>query len=244
MVVISGPPSGAIRNKPITPELRQLLTSAAQTANVDAIVITSGGQDALGEGTRRAGSTRHDRGRAADLQLVVDGSTISFTDQSAPPVYLAFVTAGAAAGAVGIGADVGYMGNRTIHVGYGTSLNDTTHLTWGTGGRSVNAPQWLRDAAQGGLVHANQWCDRRSRRRSDTRPLRRNCAPRPETAWWSRHEFGIQEDASDRHRTQRRRGRWPGSVMGTCRPGRRRPARRLRLGNLPRAGRHRSRTCR
>jgi hypothetical protein len=150
MVAISGPPSGATRNKPITPELRQLLTTAAQTAGVDAIVITSGGQDALGEGTRRTGSTRHDRGRAADLQLVVNGSTIAFTDQSAPPVYLAFVTAAAAAGAIGIGAGVGYMGNRTIHVGYGTSVNDTTHLTWGTGGRSVNAPQWLRDAARAG----------------------------------------------------------------------------------------------
>jgi hypothetical protein len=150
MATFTGPPSGAIRNKPISEELKQVLEAAAQAAGVDTIRITSGGQDTLGQGTRRAGSTRHDRGRAADLQLVVDGSTLSFTDQSAPPVVLAFVTAAAAAGANGIGAGVGYMGNRTIHVGFGTSVNDHSKLTWGVGGRSANAPQWLRDAAAAG----------------------------------------------------------------------------------------------
>ena len=150
MTTFTGPPSEAIRNKPITQELKQVLDTAAQAAGVDTIVITSGGQDALGEGTRRTGSTRHDRGRAADLQLVVNGSTPTFTDQSAPPVILAFVTAAAAAGATGIGAGVGYMGNRTMHVGFGTSVNDRSTLTWGAGGRSANAPQWLRNAAEAG----------------------------------------------------------------------------------------------
>jgi hypothetical protein len=150
MTTFTGPPSEAIRNKPITLELKQVLDTAAQAAGVDTIVITSGGQDALGEGTRRTGSTRHDRGRAADLQLMVNGSTPTFTDQSAPPVILAFVTAAAAAGATGIGAGVGYMGNRTMHVGFGTSVNDRSTLTWGAGGRSVNAPQWLRNAAEAG----------------------------------------------------------------------------------------------
>ncbi|HEV7878880.1 SH3 domain-containing protein [Bradyrhizobium sp.] len=150
MATISGPPNAAIRNKPITAELRQVLQTAAQAAGVDAISITSGGQDALGEGTRRTGSTRHDRGRAADLQLIVHGTTLTFTDQSAPPGVSAFVTAAAAAGANGIGAGVAYMGNKTIHVGFGTSVNDHNELTWGAGGHSVNAPQWLRDAAQAG----------------------------------------------------------------------------------------------
>ncbi|HEV7410736.1 MAG TPA: SH3 domain-containing protein [Bradyrhizobium sp.] len=150
MATISGPPSAAIRNKAITAELRQVLQTAAQAAGVDAISITSGGQDALGEGTRRTGSTRHDRGRAADLQLIVHGTALTFTDQSAPSGVLAFVTAAAAAGAIGIGAGVAYMGNKTIHVGFGTSVNDHTKLTWGAGGHAVNAPQWLRDAAQAG----------------------------------------------------------------------------------------------
>jgi hypothetical protein len=150
MTTFSGPPNGAIRNKAISAELKEVLDAAAQAAGVDTVQITSGGQDVLGEGTRRTGSTRHDRGRAADLQLVVNGTTLTFTDQSAHPVILAFVTAAAAAGATGIGAGVGYMGNRTIHVGFGTSVSDKSELTWGAGGRSVNAPQWLRDAAEAG----------------------------------------------------------------------------------------------
>jgi hypothetical protein len=154
MTTFTGPPSTAIRNKPITAELKQVLDTAARVAGVDAIRITSGGQDALGEGTRRTGSTRHDRGRAADLQCVVGGTTLGFTDQSADPTILTFVTAAAAAGAIGIGAGVAYMGNKTIHVGFGTSVSDHTKLTWGAGGRSVNAPQWLRDAAAAGWAGA------------------------------------------------------------------------------------------
>jgi hypothetical protein len=152
MTTFTGPPSEAIRNKPISPELKQVLDTAAQAAGIDMIRITSGGQDALGEGTRRTGSTRHDGGRAADLQCAVNGRTLTFTDQSADPVISAFVTAAAAAGATGIGAGVGYMGNRTIHVGFGTSVSDHSNLTWGAGGRSANAPRWLRDAAEGGWV--------------------------------------------------------------------------------------------
>jgi Bacterial SH3 domain len=150
MTILTGPPPKAIRNKPIAAELQRVLEAAGQAAGVDTIQITSGGQDALGEGTRRTGSTRHDRGRAADLQLVVGGTVLTFTDHSAHSTILAFVTAAAAAGATGIGAGVGYMGNRTIHVGFGTSVDDETTLTWGEGGRSANAPQWLRDAAAAG----------------------------------------------------------------------------------------------
>jgi hypothetical protein len=150
MTTFSGPPRDAIRNKAISDDLQRVLDAAAQKAEISAIRIVSGGQDALGEGTRRTGSTRHDHGRAADLQCVVDGRTPTFTDRQADPVILAFVTAAAAAGATGIGAGVAYMGNRTIHVGFGTSVNDHSKLTWGAGGRSANAPQWLRDAAAGG----------------------------------------------------------------------------------------------
>src|SRR3954452_11347762 len=60
MTTFTGPPSTAIRNKPITAELKQVLDTAARVAGVDAIRITSGGQDALGEGTRRTGATRAD----------------------------------------------------------------------------------------------------------------------------------------------------------------------------------------
>ena len=150
MVIFVGPPPDAIRNQPISDELKRVLDAAAQAAGIDTVRITSGGQDALGAGSRRTGSTRHDHGRAADLQCVVGGNTLTFTDQSAAPGILSFVTAAAAAGATGIGAGVGYMGNRTIHVGFGTSVSDHSKLTWGAGGRSATAPQWLRDAAAAG----------------------------------------------------------------------------------------------
>jgi hypothetical protein len=130
--------------------LKGVLEAAARSAGVDTIRINSGGQDALGQGSRRTGSTRHDLGRAADIQLVAEGTTLTFTDQSADPIIVAFIKAAAAAGATGIGAGVGYMGNRTIHVGFGASPSDRSKLTWGAGGRSANAPRWLRDAAHAG----------------------------------------------------------------------------------------------
>ncbi|MEA2834203.1 MAG: hypothetical protein QOG66_2405 [Methylobacteriaceae bacterium] len=150
MTTITGPPDSAIRNLPITQALRDLLAAAAAAAGVDTIRIVSGGQPARNEGTRRTGSTRHDHGRAADIQLVVNGRTQVFSDRAAGPVVIAFITAAAAHGATGIGAGVEYMGDKTIHVGFGTSVNDHTKLTWGAGGRSAKAPQWLRDAAQAG----------------------------------------------------------------------------------------------
>ena len=150
MTTFSGPPSQATRNLAVSSELQGVLEAAAIVAGVDAVRITSGGQPARGEGTRRTGSTRHDHGRAADLQLVVNGTTQTFTDTTAMPVVAAFVTAAAARGATGIGAGVNYMGNKTIHVGFGLSPSDDTHLTWGAEGRAANAPQWLRNAAAAG----------------------------------------------------------------------------------------------
>ena len=61
-----------------------------------------------------------------------------------------FVTAAAARGANGIGAGEEYMGDKTIHVGFGLTAQDTTKLVWGAGGRSANAPAWLRTAAKAG----------------------------------------------------------------------------------------------
>ncbi len=145
-----GPPKDAIRNKPISDELRQVLEIAAQTAGIDTLRITSGGQDAKGHGTRRTGSTRHDHGRAADVQCVVNGRTLTFTNTSAHPAILAFVAAAAAAGATGIGAATDYMGERTIHVGFGQTVDDHSKIVWGGQERSVNAPAWLRQAAQAG----------------------------------------------------------------------------------------------
>lgn len=148
MVEIVGPPTGATRNWPITAELRHVLEQAAAKIEVDRIIITSGGQPAAGEGPR-IGSTRHDHGRAADIQLMRAGQPLTFTDQDGGDVA-AFVTAAAACGATGIGAGVDYMGDRTIHVGFGTSPADKSKVVWGADGNVATAPAWLREAARNG----------------------------------------------------------------------------------------------
>ena len=72
----------AIRNKPITENLRQrLLSSVKAVYGPDCkIVVYSGGQDRHGHGSRRTGSVRHDDygqgGRAADCYIYVGGKKI------------------------------------------------------------------------------------------------------------------------------------------------------------------------
>ncbi|WP_179864858.1 MULTISPECIES: SH3 domain-containing protein [Sinorhizobium] len=155
MVDIVGPPSNATRCRPIADNLRELLDLAAQATGIDKIVITSGGQPSNHAPHLEdvpcgwTGSPRHDNGRAADLQLIKNGTTLRFTnsdgDQVAP-----FITACAARGANGIGAATDYMGPKTIHVGFGRTTSDTQKLVWGKDGLSANAPQWLRTAARQG----------------------------------------------------------------------------------------------
>ena len=139
---------GKIRDKPIGSELEGILNRAADSAGIELVLITSGSQP--GTHGRRTGSTRHDNGRAADLQLVKGGRKLNFSDRDGGETIEAFVTAAAARGATGIGAGVGYMGPETLHIGFGTSVRDHSKLVWGAGGRSANAPAWLREAAQKG----------------------------------------------------------------------------------------------
>lgn len=138
---------GKIRDRPIGSVLEALLKNAADDAGIDRVYVTSGSQP--GTHGQSTGSTRHNNGRAADLQLFSNGSVLSFSDSNGGRVA-AYVTACAARGATGIGAGVNYMGNKTIHVGFGTSPHDQSRIVWGAGGASANAPQWLRNAAQVG----------------------------------------------------------------------------------------------
>jgi len=153
MTEIVGPPATAIRNRPITAELRALLDGAAAATGIQKIIIVSGGQtdnhaphlkDKVGGWT---GSRRHDNGRAADIELIKDGVKLSFSDGNGSQVA-PFVTAAAARGAIGIGAAVGYMGQHRIHVGFGTSTSDFEKVVWGVKG--VPAPSWLGLAAAAG----------------------------------------------------------------------------------------------
>jgi hypothetical protein len=139
---------GKTRDKPITEELEDLLARAAAAVGIDVVRVVSGGQP--GTSGQRTGSTRHDGGRAADIELIVGGGALTFTDQQCGPVIEAFVRTAAALGATGIGAGERYMGNNKIHVGFGKSPEDRSTLVWGAGGKSANAPDWLLRAAQQG----------------------------------------------------------------------------------------------
>ncbi|WP_340643798.1 hypothetical protein [Phenylobacterium sp.] len=135
--------AGKTRNKKLKPQLERLLTDAAEASGIDKVSVTSGGQDSLGApNARRTGSTRHDNGEAADIQLLDRGDVLDFDVQRQR--FEAFVTAAASLGATGIGAGAAYMGTKTIHVGFGTKL------VWGAGGKAVNAPAWLKVAAAKG----------------------------------------------------------------------------------------------
>jgi hypothetical protein len=151
MAIVREDTKGKIRDLPIHPTLKAVLIKAADAAGIQIVRVTSGGQCPKGTCRKRTGSTRHDDGYAADLQLLVDGHrALDFTKASDRSSVADFVTAAAAHGATGIGAGVDYMGSTTLHVGFGTSPRDTSRLVWGAGGASANAPDWLRKAAQKG----------------------------------------------------------------------------------------------
>lgn len=128
---------GKIRDLPISDRLRTLLLAAAERSSIDTVVVTSGGQCAKGSCTKRTGSTRHDLGNAADLELHKDGRALDFTSAVDLPDIRAFVLVAVRLGATGLGAGVDYMGPRTLHVGFGPPA------VWGAGGAVANAPTWL-----------------------------------------------------------------------------------------------------
>ena len=105
-----------IRKLPLSDKLNSVLQQAARTAGVD-VTVTSGGQPAYPQGPR-TGSTRHDLGNAADLDLYAGGRILSDSNPADIELKKKFVGAATAAGASGIGA--GYMGPTKIHVGFGT----------------------------------------------------------------------------------------------------------------------------
>lgn len=150
MTQVSEETHGKIRDLPITGELRALLEAAAEACGIDTVRVTSGGQCASGECQKRTGSTRHDGGKAADLQLLVSGRALAFTDAKDQKVFARFMSEAARLGATGLGAGVDYMGEHTVHVGYGT------RAVWGAGGKSHKAPPWLRTAAAAGWAAGGQ----------------------------------------------------------------------------------------
>ena len=131
-----------IRNQPIQPKLAKILQQASANSGYK-IVVFSGGQDAKGQGTRRTGSTRHDRGYAADIRVYDNGTRLS-SEVTAHHVRLAiFAKILKRAGMESFGSGPGYMGGNH-HVDIAISAGQGVATTWGAGGKSANTPGWLK----------------------------------------------------------------------------------------------------
>ncbi len=142
--------SSKIRNQPIASDLNSILAQAGAAAGVN-VNVTSGGQPAKGSGGRRTGSTRHDNGHAADVQLsLANGRVLSLNNPADVPIIQNFIRETKRFGATGIGAGNGYMGDNTFHIdnaslyGQGSAGYWGGHYDNGTY-RARNAPRWLRD---------------------------------------------------------------------------------------------------
>lgn len=132
---------GATRNDPLDPALigaMSFLGDMGITMNV-----VSGGQEAAGEGGSRTGSTRHDHGKAADVDFYKDGRKLDWNNPDDLPVLVQIVQTAKSRGVTGIGAGNDYMGAGRFHVGFGNAG------VWGAGGKGANAPDWLRAAYNG-----------------------------------------------------------------------------------------------
>lgn len=134
---------GATRRLKVVPSLERILLSAANATNTH-VVIFSGGQDHT---TGTVGSNRHDHGYAADIWIYRDearNDRISMTSDTQEASL--FAKAARAAGAISIGAGSGYMGGVGMHVDIapGATVAASAAKYWGSGGRSGNAPTWVR----------------------------------------------------------------------------------------------------
>lgn len=132
----------ATRNQPLSEDLRRRL-AYLQGLGITAEIF-SGGQDGIGEGDRRTGSTRHDHGNAADVRFYnADGRQLDWSNKDDVPVFQQIVSEGVRNGITGFGAGPGYMAKGSMHIGMGNPG------VWGAGGKSANAPDWLRSAFDG-----------------------------------------------------------------------------------------------
>ena len=136
-----------IRKLAIASDLKQILATAGARAGVN-VDVRSGGQDAS---TGFTGSDRHNNGHAADVALrLADGTRLSTNNPDHLPIIQNFIKEAKAAGATGIGAGNGYMGDNTFHIDNASLYGQGSAGYWGgqeDGGtyRSRNAPQWLKD---------------------------------------------------------------------------------------------------
>lgn len=129
------------RRQPISDKLYGTLQQAAADTGLT-VRVTSGGQPS--SGPNRTGSHRHDHGNAADLQLIDEnGKVLSMKDPTDRARMADFIMLSKKYGATGIGAAENYMGDKTLHIGFGTPA------VWGAGGHGKNTPSWVREAYYG-----------------------------------------------------------------------------------------------
>lgn len=128
---------GAIRNDPINDQLANAMSFVGDMG-IEMRVI-SGGQESNkpGEGT---GSTRHNGGASADVDFYRNGRKLDWNSEADLPILQEIVSTAKSRGVTGIGAGDDYMGPGRFHVGFGNPA------VWGAGGKSENAPAWLKEA--------------------------------------------------------------------------------------------------
>lgn len=145
-----------IRNRPIQPQLMSILNKSIEEAGGYTLKIFSGGQPSKSEvrvkglsSNSRVGSTRHDNGYAADMEIYDSNGrylTAASSSQKDIDALQKFVTILLKNGIGSIGADSDYM-NGNMHV-------DIAHLgpqkkvkaCWGKGilgSKRIYAPKWL-----------------------------------------------------------------------------------------------------
>lgn len=147
--------SAKTRNMAISDQLMSLLNSIGQQQGVY-FEVESGGQSSnhtaatYNQPGGWTGKRRHDNGQAADVRaytLNADGSRhyLDFSNPTDQARWGQIVQAAVAGGATGIGAGEGYMGDQTVHIGFGSPA-----ATWGAGDSSSTAPDWLVAAYRAG----------------------------------------------------------------------------------------------
>lgn len=136
---------GTIRNKAIDPKLEKILAQVAAETGIT-FVVGSGGQDAKGTpNARRTGSTRHDKGGAADVMAKgADGKFIDFSTPAGQKQWSDVVTRARSLGATGIGAGPDYMGTQTVHIGFGSPAK------WSSAKSGQPVEKWLAAAYDAG----------------------------------------------------------------------------------------------
>jgi hypothetical protein len=135
---------GKTRNDPLAPELVNAMSFLGNMGIT--MDVVSGGQEPAGTpGGSRTGSTRHDHGKAADVDFYMGDRKLDWNNAGDIPVLQEIVSRAKASGITGIGAGNDYMGPGRFHVGFGKPA------VWGAGGKGENAPQWLVEAYGGNL---------------------------------------------------------------------------------------------